>query len=82
MNVVMAYGYSILFNRTVDQCRATGARGGRISARNRRLRQAAQKAAAPGAEVHIETTSEASAALDRQFPWLAGAFRSTPRARS
>lgn len=73
---MMSYGYSILFNRAVDQCRVTGARGGRISARNRRLRRAAQKAAAPEVEIHIQTTSEASAALDRQFPWLAGAFRS------
>lgn len=64
----------ILFNKTIDQCRKIGARGGRTRARNlrqRRLAAAATAASIPAPAV--ETAAEAIALLDRQFPWLIGA---------
>lgn len=67
----------VLFNETAAQNRRNGARGGRAFAHNLRLRKllAAQSPAPerlPGPEP--ETAHEASLLLDRQFPWLAGAF--------
>ena len=66
----------ILFNKTIEQCRQLGARGGRAYARNRRLRESqvpltpvAQFSAPP-----LETAHQASLQLDAQFPWLEGAF--------
>ena len=66
----------ILFNKTMEQCRQLGARGGRAHARNLRLRQAhAQvQTVAPLPELPSETVHEASLRLDAQFPWLAGSF--------
>lgn len=64
----------ILFNKTIDQCRRIGARGGRARARNLRLRKLAvaeTAAAVPAPE--LETATDAIALLDRQFPWLTGA---------
>ena len=67
--------YPILFNQTLEQLRRIGARGGRATARNRRARQrgtpaaAALPVAAPGA-CPLETTAQAIATLDAQFPWL------------
>jgi hypothetical protein len=70
----------ILFNKTIDQCRKFGARGGRARARNFRLRTLAPvtttvNVAAP----ELETAAEAVALLDHQFPWLIGAFCSPHR---
>jgi hypothetical protein len=64
----------ILFNQTIDQCRRIGARGGRVRARNLRLRKTgpAVTAASVPAPV-LETAVAAIAVLDRQFPWLIGA---------
>jgi hypothetical protein len=65
----------ILFNKTPEQLRRLGARGGRISGRNRRARRALMPPpppASPGAEAR-ETTVAAIAALDALFPWLRGA---------
>ena len=73
----------ILFNKTLEQCRQLGARGGRAYGRNLRLRQAhapvptvAQPPAPPSETVH-----QACLRLDAQFPWLACARRSTSAAR-
>ena len=69
----------ILFNKTVEECRQLGARGGRTFARNLRLRQA-ENLLPPVAEIPLPpppTAHAASLLLDAQFPWLAGAF--TPR---
>jgi hypothetical protein len=65
----------ILFNKTINQCRTIGARGGRAHARNLRIRklQSAPKAAAETPVPRLETAAEAIAILDRQFPWLIGA---------
>ena len=67
----------VMFNQTVDKDRRNGARGGRAFARNLRLRKLLA-AASPSPELlrdpEPETAHEASLLLDRQFPWLAGAF--------
>ena len=66
----------ILFNKTMEQCRQLGARGGRAYARNLRLRQSqAQVQPVAPPELPSETAHEASLRLDAQFPWLAGSFR-------
>ena len=66
--------YPILFNQTPDSLRLIGARGGRACARNRRWRQHRDPQVAPArpdpALPAWETTAEAIAALDAQFPWL------------
>jgi hypothetical protein len=64
----------ILFNKTIDECRKVGARGGRARARNLRLRKLAPAGTgtrflAPA----LETAADAMALLDSQFPWLIGA---------
>ena len=67
----------VMFNQTVDKNRRNGARGGRAFTRNLRLRKllAAQSPSPePLPEPEPETAHEASVLLDRQFPWLAGAF--------
>jgi len=71
--------YPILFNQTPDSLRRIGARGDRAGARNRRLRQRIAAASAhplPDPLVSApETTAEAIATLDTQFPWLRQAQR-------
>jgi hypothetical protein len=66
-----------LFRQTPQQLRRAGARGGKATARNRRARFCApdllsEKTEAPRLS-HFETTADAIAALDVQFPWLRGA---------
>jgi hypothetical protein len=66
----------ILFNKSLEQARGLGARGGRAHARNQRARRA--RMPAPLATVPLrlaprETTAQAIAVLDAQFPWLRGA---------
>jgi hypothetical protein len=65
-----------LFRQTPQQLRRAGARGGKATARNRRVRLAAAGPAMGETEVnrtsHGETTAAAIAALDLQFPWLRG----------
>jgi hypothetical protein len=66
----------ILFNKTLEQCRRLGARGGRAHAHNQRARRALPgvTAAVPCAmQAPEETVAEAIALLDAQFPWLRGA---------
>ena len=73
----------ILFNKSLDQCRRLGARGGRVYAINCRMRRMAQASApqssAPEVPPESETAAEAIAALDAQFPWLRGAENRSPR---
>ena len=74
--------YCILFNQTLDSLRRVGARGSRARARNWRLRQ---RTAPPAAarllppEPPLETTAQAIARLDAQFPWLCQAERRKAR---
>jgi len=67
----------ILFNQTVESLRRIGARGGKACARGRRARQkaAAQVPASnlPVSVVPEETTAQAIARLEVQFPWLRSA---------
>jgi len=68
----------VLFSETITQNRRNGARGGRAFARNQRLRKLLAPpppAQPPDEEESPETAHEASLLLDRQFPWLADAFR-------
>lgn len=72
----------ILFNKTIDQCRRIGARGGRARAHNLRMRKAQIASKTPRVPANRpETAAEAIALLDRQFPWLIGAERSCRTAR-
>ena len=77
---------SILFNQSLDDLRRIGARGGRAYGRNcRARRRAAQTSLAPTSLLVVlpkETTAQAIATLDKQFPWLRSVERrSTARAR-
>ena len=75
----------VLFNQTITKNRRNGARGGRAFARNLRLRKLLAPPPPPEAareEEPPETAHEASMLLDRQFPWLAGAFAPRPRRKS
>ena len=74
----------ILFNKTIEQCRQLGARGGRAYGRNQRLRRS-QASLPPVAQLPAppsETVHQASLRLNAQFPWLACARRPTLRARA
>ena len=73
----------ILFNKTIEQCRQLGARGGRAYGRNLRLRQS-QAPVPPLVQLPAppsETVHQACLRLDAQFPWLACARRPIHRAR-
>jgi hypothetical protein len=64
---------NILFNKTVEECRAAGAIGGRHAARNRRLRKAGEvPAVREVSQPHEETMAEARARIDALCPWLRG----------
>ena len=73
-DTTMADYSHILFNKTPEQMRMLGRRGGRASARKqRRLRTATINT--PGAAQRVssllcQTTADAIATLDAQFPWL------------
>jgi hypothetical protein len=72
----------LLFPASIVQCRRSGARGGRAFARNLRLRNLLAPPApapSPRPEPVPQTVHQASLWLDRQFPWLAGAFVPRPR---
>ena len=65
----------ILFNKTPDQLRLLGARGGKAYGRNQRARRALaplQPELIARPAVPQETTPAAIAILDAQFPWLRG----------
>jgi len=72
---------SILFNRTIEQCRSVGRRGGRARARNLRARKTSCVAAVPAAtQSEDETARQAIERIDAQCPWLKGCeFRTTGR---
>jgi len=66
----------ILFNQSPEDLRRIGARGGRAYGRNRRGLRAQRPRPLEAVErpdLRLETTAEAIAALDAQFPWLRGA---------
>jgi hypothetical protein len=66
------YSY-IFFNKTPAQLRLLGARGGRTCGRNQRARRALMRAQPPPVAqcaAPCESTAQAMAALDAQFPWL------------
>ena len=73
----------ILFNKTIEQCRQLGARGGRAFARNLRLRKSPTQAPPPALlpDPPAQTAHQASLLLDAQFPWLVGAFAPRPHTR-
>ena len=67
-------GKPLLFHQTAEQLRRVAARGGRATARNRRVRLRTAAPPPPPPAVppppHAETTAAAIAALEAQFPWL------------
>jgi len=66
----------ILFNKSLEQARRLGARGGKAHACNQRARRARMPAPLPILPLLLpprETTAQAIAVLDAQFPWLRGA---------
>ena len=78
-NTTMAKYVFYQFPQTPEQLRRLGARGGKVAARHwrERRREVAAEASLPVSEfptpVPLETTAEAIARLDAQFPWLRGA---------
>jgi hypothetical protein len=71
----------ILFNKSLQQCRSLGARGGRAYGRNLRARRAlvaTPPAATPLRVAPDETTALAIALLDAEFPWLCRAELRVP----
>jgi hypothetical protein len=72
----MTHSPYLLFHQTPAQLRRVAARGGRVSARNRRRKMRATAPppwAVSPTEPRAETVAQAIAALDAQFPWLRGA---------
>jgi hypothetical protein len=75
----MAHDVYYQFIQTPEQARRVGARGGKVTARNRRQRLdgasvgASEPEAGAAPQIHIETTAAAIALLDAQYPWLRGA---------
>jgi hypothetical protein len=73
----------ILFNKSPLQLRLIGARGGRAFGRNQRTRRArialmpTPPEAVPLSDAHTQSTAEAIALLDAQFPWLQCAEKRT-----
>ena len=71
----------ILFNKTPDQLKRLGARGGKAYGRNQRARRALaplQPESIARPAVPQETTPAAIAILDAQFPWLRGVENRVP----
>ena len=74
----------ILFNKTPEQLRRLGARGGRTYARNQRVRARVLNSSQTR-PMHVppgETVAEAIKRLDAQFPWLRGSEKRTPQVHS
>ena len=66
----------ILFNKSPEQLRRLGARGGRAYGCNQRARRARMPKLPDAVVLRAaprESTAEAIAVLDAQFPWLRGA---------
>jgi hypothetical protein len=69
------YPYA-LFNKSPLQLRRIGALGGKAHGRNQRARRALMPTPAPATPLRSapqQSTAEAVAVLDAQFPWLSGA---------
>jgi hypothetical protein len=66
----------ILFNKSLEQLRLLGARGGRTYSRNQRVRRRAllpmPRPALPARGTLSTTTAESIVELDTRFPWLRG----------
>jgi len=78
----------ILFNKSPEQLRRQGARGGRAYGRNQRIRRAllshddkTSMRSTPPCVASQETAAKAIHLLDTQFPWLRGAERQPNRLR-
>src|SRR6202451_4031827 len=76
-NTMTSHPY--IFNKTLEQLRLVGARGGRAFGRNERARRAlialmpaSSEAATPRLPAR-QTTADAIASLDRQFSWVRNA---------
>ena len=72
----------ILFNKSPEQLRRLGARGGRAHSRNQRARRALVPilpAPVPAPAVPRETAAQAIHVLDAQFWWLRGAEKQLSR---
>jgi hypothetical protein len=85
MNVFME-NIPTLFNKSIDELRRIGARGGPAHGRNCRARRQAALQSEPVMVVlpvlPEETTAQAIATLDGNFPWLRGAeWRAAHRRR-
>jgi hypothetical protein len=68
----------ILFNKSPEQMRQLGARGGKAYGRNQRARRALAATppeTVPPAAVPGKTAAQSIHSLDAQFPWLRGAER-------
>jgi hypothetical protein len=76
------YSY-ILFNKSPQQVRLIGARGGKAYGRNERARRAPLAPTVPPPAPPCQTTAADIAVLDDRFPWLQGAEkRQSARRRS
>ena len=77
------YSY-ILFNKTPEQLRRLGARGGKAHGRNQRARRrlAPPSPRSDTPRAPQETAAAAIARLDAQFPWLRGAEKRVSRNQS
>lgn len=73
-NTMTSHPY-IFINKTPEQLRLLGARGGRVFGRNHRARSALTPPPppAPPAALALESTAAVIAKLDAQFPWLRSA---------
>ena len=69
----------ILFNKSPEQLRLLGARGGKAHGRNHRARRGLLPAPPPLREAPRETTAAAITILDAQFLWLRGAEKRASR---
>jgi hypothetical protein len=67
--------HAYTFNRSSEQLRRFGARGGRAYGRNQRARSAlpATQTEAISPRAPDKTTAASIAVLDTRFPWLRGA---------
>ena len=65
----------LLFHQSPEQLRRIGSRGGKAQARNRRQRRLTltEPHLVPIPPPLLQTTAEAIAMLDAQYPWLCGA---------
>ena len=80
----MSHNCYYCFSQSPERRRQVGARGGRACAPNRHARLQTMPPSTPAATTSLpeETTAQAIAALEAQFPWLCGAEkRRRPRLR-